>query len=194
MSRTPDHPVAPQFIDRWSPRAFDGSELSEETMLSLFEAARWAPSAYNYQPWRFVWSRRGDAAWEMFTGLLVPGNAIWAAHASALIFILSDKQITVPGASEPKPSGTASFDTGAAWASLAFQAHLLGLQTHAMVGFDHARAREELGAGDRFKVEAAVAIGRMGDKSALPEGFQAREAPSPRKALTDFVFPGRLPE
>lgn len=194
MTRIADHPIAPQFIDRWSPRAFDGSEIGEDTLHTLFEAARWAPSAYNYQPWRFVWARRGDAAWDKLLGLLLPFNAGWAQHASALVFVLSDKLITAPGSDEAKPAGTASFDAGAAWGSLALQAHLLGLHTHAMAGFDHARATSELGAGDRFKVEAAVAIGRIGDKAALPEGLQAREAPSPRKPLSEIAFAARLPE
>lgn len=193
MTRSTIRPVAPQFLDRWSPRAFDGSAIDDETLLTLIDAARWAPSAFNYQPWRFVYARRGDQHWETLLGLLLPFNAAWAGQASALVFVLSDKVSIAPGSTEQKPATTASFDTGAAWAQLALQAHLLGLHSHAMAGFDHARAPEVLGAGDRYKVEAAIAIGRLGDKASLPEALQAREAPSPRKPLEELAFAGRLP-
>lgn len=194
MTRTTDRAVSPHFLERWSPRAFDGSEIDEGLLLTLFDAARWAPSAFNYQPWRFVWARRGDAHWQTLLDLLLPFNAAWAGKASALIFVLSDRLIVPPGGNEPQPATTASFDAGAAWAQLALQAHLSGLHTHAMAGFDHARAPEVLGAGDRFKVEAAIAVGRIGDKSTLPEALQAREAPSPRKAVEELAFAGHLPD
>ncbi|MCW1383566.1 nitroreductase family protein [Novosphingobium sp. KCTC 2891] len=193
MTRTTDRAVSPQFLARWSPRAFDGSAVDEGDLLTLFDAARWAPSAYNYQPWRFVWAQRDDAGWNDLLGLLLPFNAAWAREAGALVFVLSDRQILAPGASEPQEATTASFDAGAAWALLALQAETLGLATHAMAGFDHARAPEVLGAGDRFKVEAAIAIGRRGDKAQLPETLQAREVPSPRKDVHEFAFAARLP-
>lgn len=193
MTRSTTRPVAPQFLDRWSPRAFDGSAIDAETLLTLFDAARWAPSAYNYQPWRFAYALRGDAHWETLLGLLLPFNAGWAGSASALVYVLSDRLITAPGGTEATPATTASFDAGAAWAQLALQAHLLGLHSHAMAGFDHARAPQVLGAGDRYKVEAAIAIGRIADKSTLPEALQSRETPSPRKPVEELAFPGRLP-
>lgn len=193
MTRTTERPVSPQFLERWSPRAFDGSALDEATLLSLIDAARWAPSAFNYQPWRFVWAIKGDEAFDTLLGLLLPFNAAWAGKAGALVFVLSDTQIVAPGASEAQPATTNSFDAGAAWAQLALQAHLSGLATHAMAGFDHARAPEVLGAGTRYKVEAAIAIGRRGDKADLPEVLQAREAPSPRKPVEELAFRGQLP-
>lgn len=193
MTRSTTLPVASQFVDRWSPRAFDGSAIDRETLLTLIEAARWAPSAFNYQPWRFAYALRGDAHWDELLGLLLPFNAAWAGNASALVFVLSDKLFTGPGADEPKPATTASFDAGAAWAQLALQAHLLGLHSHAMAGFDHARAPQVLGAGDRYKVETAIAVGRIADKATLPEALQGREAPSPRKPLEELAFAGRLP-
>ncbi|BEU99925.1 nitroreductase family protein [Novosphingobium olei] len=193
MTRTTDLPVLPQFLDRWSPRSFDSSEISEQDLLTLFDGARWAPSAFNWQPWRFVWARRGDANWATLVDLLLPFNAGWAQNASALVFLLSDREIVAPGTTEAKPATTASFDAGAAWAFLALQAHELGLATHAMAGFDHERAPAALGAGDRYKVEAAIAIGRRGPASALPEALQAREAPSPRRAIDEFAFAGKLP-
>jgi nitroreductase len=122
-SRQPDHEVDPLFLERWSPRAFDGSEMPEPDLLTLFEAARWAPSAFNSQPWRFLYARRGDADWERFLGLLIPWNQGWAHSASALVYILSDSlPFTDRKSGEPQPSSTHSFDAGAAWACLALQA------------------------------------------------------------------------
>src|SRR3954452_10072684 len=103
--RQPDHPVDPLFLARWSPRAFDGSELPEEDLLTLFEAARWAPSAFNSQPWRFLYARRGDENWPLFLSLLIPWNQSWAHSASALVYILSDTlPFTDRKTGEPQPS------------------------------------------------------------------------------------------
>lgn len=191
--RIADYPIDPDILARWSPRAFDGSPLDESTLFSLFEAARWAPSAYNAQPWRFVYGLRGTAQWEALLDTLLPFNAGWAQQASALVYILSDTLITPPGAQEAVPSGTHSFDAGAAWGLLALQAAKLGLHTHAMAGFDRGRAAQALGTGTRFHIEAAIAIGRRGDSTGLPEPLRAREAPSPRLPLTELAFHGALP-
>jgi nitroreductase len=190
--RQSPHPIDADILSRWSPRAFDASPLDERTMLTLFEAARWAPSAYNAQPWRFAYALRGDAHWDDFTASLLPANAAWAPAASALVFILSDRFLTLPGKDEPSPSATASFDTGAAWALLALQATKLGLHTHAMAGIDHARAAAAIGADERFRIEAAVAIGRIGDPANLSEMLQAREVPSQRRPVTEIAFHGRV--
>lgn len=193
MSRTADPRVAPELVARWSPRAFGPDPLDADTLAVLFDAARWAPSAYNAQPWRFVWALRDDANWSALLDLLLPFNAGWASSASALVYVLSARTITPPGAVEPSPAFTASFDAGAAWALLALQAHRLGLVTHAMAGFDNARAPAVLGAGEAFKVEAAVAIGWPGDPAGLSEALQARETPSPRHSVSSFAYPGQLP-
>lgn len=190
--RETPHPIDPDILSRWSPRAFDGSTLDEPTLLTLFEAARWAPSAYNHQPWRFVYALRGDAHWDGFVAALLPFNAAWAQAASALVFILSDQLITLPGKDTPSPLTTASFDTGAAWGLLALQATKLGLHSHAMAGFDHARAAAVVGAGERFRIEAAVAIGRISDPAQLPDALRAREFPSPRRTAQESVFHGRF--
>lgn len=193
MTRSTTRPVTPLFLDRWSPRAFDGSSIEEETLLTLFDAARWAPSASNAQPWRFVWARRGDANWDALFGLLIPFNAGWAGRASALVFVLSEQVAISASTGDERPAPTASFDSGAAWAQLALQAHLLGLYTHGMFGFDQERAPDVLGAGHRFRVEAAIAVGRMGDKATLPEALREREEPSARKPVEEIAFAGRLP-
>jgi nitroreductase len=190
-TRLADHPIDEDFLARWSPRAFAPSALTEADLQPLFEAARWAPSAYNHQPWRFAWALRGDAHWDDYVSALLPFNAGWAGKASALLFLLSDRLILAPGKSEPQPATTASFDTGAAWAYLALQATKQGLSTHAMAGFDATRAAEVTGAGDRYKVEVAIAIGRRGDKAELPEALQAREGPSGRLPVSELAFNGK---
>ena len=191
--RQPDRPVDPLFLERWSPRAFDGSELPEEDLLTLFEAARWAPSAFNSQPWRFLYARRGDEDWERFLGLLIPWNQSWAHSASLLVYILSDTLPFTDKQGQPATSHTHSYDAGAAWACLALQASLMGYQAHGMSGVDFERARAELAVPERYRIEAAAVVGRIGDPAALPDKLRAREAPSGRKPVSEFAFRGAWP-
>jgi nitroreductase len=191
-SRIAGAAVEPLILERWSPRAFDGSAIAADDLETIFDAARWAPSAFNAQPWRFVYARRDSENWSRLLGLLLPFNQGWAERASVLVFILSDTLMQGPNAAEPSPSHSHSFDAGAAWALLALQATRLGYHAHGMTGVDFARAREALGVPERFRLEAAAAIGRIADKSILPEALQARETPSDRKAVREFVFEGRF--
>jgi nitroreductase len=191
--RHPDHPIDPLFLDRWSPRAFDGSDIPDEDLLSLFEAARWAPSAFNSQPWRFLYAKRGDADWEHFLSLLIAWNQRWARTASVLIFILSDTLPFLDKAGEPASSHTHSFDAGAAWACLALQATRMGYHAHGMSGVEFERARIELRVPERFRIEAAAVVGRVGDPAMLDEKLRAREMPSGRKPLGEFVHAGDFP-
>jgi len=191
--RQPAHPIDPLFLDRWSPRAFDAAPMPEADLLTLFEAARWAPSAFNAQPWRFLYARRDDADWPLFLSLLIPWNQGWAHSASVLIYILSDTLPFIGKDGAPAPSHTHSFDAGAAWACLALQATKLGYLAHGMSGIELDRAREELRVPERFRIEAAVAVGRLGDPAILPEKLRAREAPSERLPLEERVFHGRFP-
>ena len=192
--RQPDRPVDRLFLDRWSPRAFDGSQMPEEDLLTMFEAARWAPSAFNSQPWRFLYARRGDPDWERFLGLLIPWNQSWAHSASALVYILSDSlPFTDRKTGEPQPSTTHSFDAGAAWACLALQASLMGYLAHGMSGIQYELARSELRVPDRFTLNAACAIGRLGDPAQLDDKLRAREFPSGRKGIGELAFAGNFP-
>lgn len=184
------HPIEPLFLERWSPRAYDGSAIGEDAIASLFEAARWAPSAFNAQPWRFVYARRDTPEWPRFLAALLPGNQAWVKDAGLLIYLLSDSLSQSRTDAEPKPSHSHSFDAGAAWALLALQAVRLGLHAHGMVGIDFDAARALLGAPDRFRIEAAIAVGRLGDKASLPEALQAREVPSGRRPIEAFAFEG----
>jgi nitroreductase len=188
--RNPEHSIDPLFHERWSPRAFTGEEIAVETLMGLFEAARWAPSAMNAQPWRFLYARRGTPAFETFLATLAPANRVWAGNASALVALVSREVMTVPGKEELVPSTSHSFDAGAAWAQLALQAHLWGWSTHAMGGFDREKAHEALAIPAHHRIEVFVAIGRRGDSSSLPEWARAREKPNGRKLLAELVREG----
>ncbi|WP_420994948.1 nitroreductase family protein [Cupriavidus sp. 30B13] len=190
--RSTEHDIHPLFLQRWSPRAFTGEPVDPATLLRFFEAARWAPSGYNAQPWRFVYGRRDTPAWEPIFGALSEYNQGWARGASALVAILSRKVWIPPGKSEPQDIATHSFDAGAAWASLAFQATLAGWHAHGIGGFDKTRLREALAVPDDYAIEAVVAIGKRGDKAQLPEALQAREQPNQRLPLAQLVAEGRF--
>jgi nitroreductase len=190
--RVADHAVDPQFLTRWSPRAFTSEPIPDEVLMSMFEAARWAPSAFNSQPWRFVYARRDTPHWTPLFEALIPYNQAWVQLASALMFIASDRFRRVEGR-EPSPHPNHSFDAGAAWGYLALQAQKLGWAAHGMAGFDHAKAYAATGLPQSdFQIEAAIAVGRATDASVLPEQFQAREVPSRRAPVSGFVFEGRF--
>lgn len=188
--RNPDHPVENLFVDRWSTRAFDGSEMPEADLKTILEAARWSPSAFNIQPWRFVYARRGADHWETLVNLLNPFNLDWAQHASALVYLFSDTEVDGKNDEPNRASGTHSFDAGSAWAHVALQATALGYHTHGMAGILKEDIHQWLGVPDRFKPEIAIAIGRRGDASQLSESLQERETPSARKPLSEIAFAG----
>ncbi len=191
--REAHHPVHAVFLERWSPRAFTAEAIPEATLATILEAGRWAPSSYNAQPWRFVYARRGTPSWERLLGLLAPFNQVWCRKAATLIFVFSKTTFRAPGKDEDAPSRSHSFDAGAAWANVALQATLLGWHAHAMLGFDHERALSELNVGSNFRAEAAIAIGRRGEKTLLDEALAAREAPSGRLPLSEIAVEGAFP-
>lgn len=176
--------VGKQFPSRWSPRAMTGKALAESDLAPLFEAARWAPSSMNAQPWRFIYSLHGDENWTEFYNLLAEGNQKWAKNAGALIVIISSR---IMGDSD---SVTHSFDSGAAWMSLALQAHQRGLVAHGMQGFDYELAASKLKVPQTYRVEAMAAIGFPGEIEELPDYLQAREKPSNRLPVEEIVFRG----
>lgn len=190
--RQSEYDIDPQFISRWSPRAFSAETINEETLFSLFEAARWAPSASNSQPWRFVYALRGSTSWDSFLALLNENNQKWAGKASALVVLISKTTFIRQGESEPSHLRNHSFDSGAAWASLAFQAQKSGLRTHAIGGFNRNRAREVLGVPEGYSVEVAIAIGRQAERASLPPDLQEREQPNQRRPLDKLVAEGRF--
>jgi nitroreductase len=186
--RQPDHAIERLFIQRWSPRAMSGEPIGEEELMRLFEAARWAPSTYNEQEWRFLYARRDTEPWDVFFGLLVEANQVWCRHAAVLMVVLSHKVFRRNG----KPNPVHTFDAGAAFENLALQAAALGLVVHGMAGFDRDRARTALHVPDDYAVEAMVAVGQPGDPNDLPEPLREREVPSGRHPLRDFVREGRF--
>lgn len=192
QDRAPDYPIHPLFTDRWSPRAFTGEPIPEPTLFGLFEAARWAPSSYNSQPWRFIYGRAGTPGWQPIFDSLAEFNQSWARRASALVLVLSRTLWVQPGKTESEALPSHSFDTGAAWASLAFQATLSGWHVHGIGGFDRERARRALSVPADYAIEAVIAIGRRGDKAVLSETLQAREAPNQRLPLSRLVADGRF--
>lgn len=184
--RKPQYQIEPMIIGRWSPRAMSGESISERELMTLFEAARWAPSSYNGQPWRFLYAQRESKAWAQFCGLLDEFNRGWATAAAVLIVIVSRKTFEW----DTKPSRTHSFDTGAAWQNLALQGSKMGLVVHGMEGFDYDRAREVLRVPEDFAVEAMVAIGRHGSVEALDEELRQMESPSDRRPISEIALEG----
>ena len=184
--RRADYPIEPFLIDRWSPRAMSGEEISRQELMRLFEAARWAPSSFNAQQWRALYARRGTEHWQTFFDLLVHANKAWAKNAAVLVVFISRKLFDY----NDEPSVTHSYDAGAAWENFALQGFRQGLVVHGMEGFDYERARKELRIPDEFQVEAMVAVGKPGAKESLPEKLQTRENPNDRRKVSESVFEG----
>ena len=173
-------------LNRWSPRSMD-IVLSDKELFSLFEAARWAPSSSNSQPWRFIFAKKGSQHWEVLFNLLIDFNKQWCVNASVLVVVISKKNFE-----NNNPSITHQFDTGAAWGNLAIEAVSQGLITHGMAGFDYEKARKDLGVPDDYEVLAMIAIGKKGPKERLSPELQARETPNNRKPLSDIVMEGKF--
>jgi nitroreductase len=189
--RQPDYPVAPQFPARWSPRSFTDRALSEAEVMTLLEAARWAPSASNHQPWRFVWARRGEEAFATLHGCLTGNNLIWTSKAAALVAVAS-KDMVINREGAEVANRTAGFDTGAAWMSLALQARAMGLFAHAMGGFDREKLAAAIRLPEGHTLHCVVAVGEQGPAEALPDDLAAREKPSSRKPVEDISRHGRF--
>jgi flavin reductase (DIM6/NTAB) family NADH-FMN oxidoreductase RutF len=197
--RVPNYPVETLFLHRWSPRAFTAEAISESQLMTLLEAARWAPSCFNSQPWRFLYALRYTPKWDSFVGLLTPENQVWAKNASALVFVVSNTLMKNPapapeaGEDEWVPSYTHSFDAGAAWAQLGLQSTLAGLRAHGIIGIDMARTRVELNVPNHYRIEAAVAIGRQASIETLDDDLQKKEQPSVREPLSVIALEGGFP-
>lgn len=180
------------FIERWSQRAYSGEAIEERALFGLFEAARWAPSASNSQPWRFIYARNGSEHWTPLFSLVNEKNQRWAAKAGVLIALLSRKTHVRTGDTGPTPLRNHSLDAGAAWLSLALQAAHAGLSARAIGGFDREQARILLGIPEGFHLEILIAVGKPADRASLDADLQAREYPTPRKPVEQFVAEGRF--
>ena len=188
--RKVENNINPLFVNRWSPRAMSGEEISHDDLMGLFEAARWAPSSYNNQPWRFIYAMRNTDHWQRLFSLLIDWNKIWAQNAAVIVAVVSRKNFEF----NEKPAITHQFDAGAAWENLALEATTRGLVTHGMQGFDYNEARKALQVPDSFDVMAMIAIGKLGQKENLPSDLQEREYPSDRKSLKEIVMEGKFIE
>ncbi|HZY02541.1 MAG TPA: nitroreductase family protein [Anaeromyxobacteraceae bacterium] len=185
MARVADHPIDSRLLLRWSPRAMSGEPVGPDRLLRLLEAARWAPSGGNGQPWRFAYAVAGTPAFERFFGALAEGNQVWCRRAGALLVLAS-----VTARPDGKPIRSHSLDAGAARMSLALEGSGQGLVVHAMGGFDEARAREAAAVPPAWAVECMIAVGHPGRVEDLPEKLRARESPSGREPVSAFAFEG----
>lgn len=190
--RLSEHPIAPQFLQRWSPRALR-AELSEAELLACLEAARWAPSASNTQPWRYVVTRAGEPAFAAVLAALVPANQAWAQRAGALLVACSLTESVATPEHPSKPLPGSAFDAGAAWMSLALQAHALGLVAHAMGGFNREPLAAAIALPSFARIDCVIALGRPGDPALLDEAQRAREHPNGRRPLAELLLQGRWP-
>jgi nitroreductase len=187
-NRASEYNIDSAFLQRWSPRAFSDKPVEHEKLMSLFEAAKWAPSCYNEQPWLFLYAIKEEDL-RIFRSILVEQNQQWANKAPIITFLFAKKHFTHNG----KPNRWSEFDAGAAWMSLALQAHKIGLITHGMGGFSEEKAYELLNVSpDEYKAIAAIAIGYEGDKLELPPELQEREVVSDRKPLSEVVHEGKF--
>jgi nitroreductase len=177
--------VDPLFIERWSPRAFKPTPIDPATVDALFEAARWAPSCFNDQPWLFVYASEPESL-ARFRPLLNDWNQQWAATAPVLGFIFARKTFRKNG----KPNRWGSFDAGAAWMSLALQARLRGLYTHAMAGVHFDQVNATLGVSEEYEPICAFVVGEKGDPADLPADIAKSEAPNARLDISQTVRKG----
>lgn len=184
--RKTDYGVHPLILGRWSPRSMSGEPINDKDLMSLLEAAHWAPSSFNAQPWRFIYAHRETSEWDLLFPLLVPFNQKWVCKAAALVLIVSRTRFE----HNEKPSQTHSFDTGAAWGYLALQGYVKGLVVHGMQGFDYTKAKQVCKVPSDYQIEAMVAIGKRGKKEDLPQEMQKKETPSTRKPLSEIIMRG----
>lgn len=183
--RKPSYPILPVMVERWSPRAM-GGELTDDHIKTLIEAARWAPSSYNNQPWRFIVAKKGTSEFDHMLSLLVPFNQLWAKNAAALIAIVSHNTFYFNG----QPSRSHTFDTGAAWQNIALQATSMGLVTHGMEGLEYDKAHKELALPADVTLEMIFAVGKPAPVDVLPERMQKDEQKTDRKPITELMYKG----
>ncbi len=178
-----NYPIMPEIMRRWSPRAFSEAPVAKEEILALLEAARFAPSCYNEQPWRFIVAHTPEELQAM-QSLLAEQNHAWAKHAPALLLLLAKRTFSHQG----QENYWHVFDTGTAWGFLSLEAERRGMIAHAMGGFSRKRAAQLFGLSPDFAPIAIVAIGKLGDPSSLSPELQEREQPGMRRALSELII------
>ncbi|MEZ4630997.1 MAG: nitroreductase family protein [Deinococcales bacterium] len=189
MKDTPnDHPILAPIKARWSPRAFLARAVEQEKLQQLFEAARWAPSAGNGQPWFFIICPQGSHAFEQLHSVLSEGNKPWTMKAPLLLLAVAETTLVREG-KPTRPNRHALYDVGQAVAFLSLQATELGLSLHQMAGFDAEKAQSLFNIPQEFSAVTVIALGYRAEPDSLSDDLKARElAPRSRKALAEFVF------
>lgn len=184
--REREHEAFDIFVRRWSPRAMSGEAVTQAELMTVFEAARWAPSTYNEQEWRFLYAEKGTPAWATFFDLLVEPNQVWCQNGSHLIAVVARNTFVRNGKENP----VATLDTGAAMQNLLLQASELGIVAHPMAGFDWDGAKEALKIPDGFSICAMIVLGRPGTTDVLPAEIAENEKPTQRKPLSQIAQEG----
>jgi len=186
------YPIHDLLRQRWSPRGFDDRPIEPEKLRSLFEAARWAPSSNNEQPWRFIVANKDyETEWNRLLACLVEGNRKWAYRAPVLILSVASLNFE----DDSTPNRHAFHDTGMAVENLVLQATALGLSTHQMAGFDVEKARADLKIPSGYEPVAMIAVGYPGDLASLPDRLQERELqPRSRRPISEWTFSGQWGE
>lgn len=191
--RRADHEIDPIFISRWSPRAFDpAADVPQDVLDSGFEAARWAPSSLNAQPWRFIYAHRGTAEWQGLFDSTLDRTQSWLKNAAVIVYVVAKTTLTYDGKVIPSP--TFGFDAGSAFENFVLQIAKSGYASHAAASFDHDKARAVLGLPDDYAVFAVIGVGKQADKSTLPPPLAEREFPSDRLPVSAIAMKGKLRE
>jgi nitroreductase len=184
-----DYHIHPLLSQRWSPRAFNGQPLTEEEMMTLFEAARWSASSRNEQPWRFVYGLQGTPAFDRIFDTLMEGNQIWAKNAGALVAVCGKTHHDYKG----RENRTWQYDLGLAMGNFTVQATAMELWLHQMGGVELEEMKSALKLPDGIEPFVAIAVGRRGDIDDLPENLKASETASrTRESLSQLVFEGQI--
>ena len=184
-----DHPVLDLISARWSPRAFADTPVEQKKLLSVLEAARWASSSNNRQPWRFIVGQKGEATFDKLLGCLAQGNVSWAQHAPVLILSTAERAFAATGDKPARDNRHALHDVGSAVNNLVLQATSLDLYVHQMAGFSPEKAVEAFAIPEDFEPVAILALGYLGNPDALPDALREREgAQRTRKPLDELVF------
>jgi nitroreductase len=183
-ARKSDFPIHPMLLSRTSPREMTGQEMTDQELMGLFEAARWAPSHYNLQPWRFVYAKPKTEEWNKFMDLLWPLNKEWVQNASAMVVVISNRFHLYQGKKTEIPSH--SYDAGAAWMSIALEGTARGLVVHGVGGFDYDNAYQVLKVPkESHNIDAMIIIGKP-----HPKDKRKKENISQRNPTKNYVFKG----
>jgi len=183
MDRNFRYDIMPEIKGRWSPRAFSKDKISRADIHTLIEAARYAPSCFNEQPWRFLIADTEETLTKM-RSILYESNQVWANNAPVLLLICAKKTFS----ENSKDNYWHMFDAGTAWGFLSLEAHRIGLITHAMGGFSRKAAGEAFQIPEDLDIVTVVAIGKMGDPALLPEDLKKEEFPNTRKEIEELLF------